>query len=127
VAAALRLIREQACAGLTAATLVAKLPVSRSVLQRRFRRETGRSIQEEIILTRLQRARVLLADTDLPLVEVAERSGFKHQEYLGAVFKARTGKTPAQYRGETSLITRLADSRQPENLVPQTRKRSPGC
>jgi LacI family transcriptional regulator len=113
VAAALRLIRDQACNGLTAATVVAKLPVSRSVLQRRFRRETGRSIQEEIILTRLQRARELLADTDLPLVDVAERSGFKHQEYLGAVFKARSGKTPAQYRGETSPGSRREPLSQP--------------
>ena len=35
---------------------------------------------------------------DLPLADVSERTGFKHQEYLGAVFKARTGQTPADYR-----------------------------
>jgi LacI family transcriptional regulator len=98
VAAALRLIREQACAGLSAADVVAAIPVSRSVLQRRFRKELGRSIQEETINVRVKRARELLAETDLALAEVAERCGFKHQEYLGAVFKARTGHTPAQYR-----------------------------
>ena len=98
VAAALRLIREHACAGLSAADVVAAIPVSRSVLQRRFRKELGRSIQEETINVRVKRARELLAETDLALAEVAERCGFKHQEYLGAVFKARTGQTPAQYR-----------------------------
>jgi len=45
----------------------------------------------------------LLAETDLPLIEVAERSGFKYQEYLGATFKAHIGQTPAQYRREASL------------------------
>jgi AraC-like DNA-binding protein len=103
VAAALRFIREYACQGLTAVDVVAHVPVSRSVLQRRFRKELGRSIQEEIVHTRLKRARQLLAETDLPLIEVAERSGFKHQEYLGALFKAKTGTTPAQYRRETYL------------------------
>ena len=103
VATALKIIQEYACLGLTAADVVAQIPVSRSVLQRRFRKELGRSLQEEIIQARLKRARQLLAETDLPLIEVAERSGFKHQEYLGATFKAKTGKTPAQYRREASL------------------------
>jgi LacI family transcriptional regulator len=103
VAAALKFIQEHACQGLTAASVVARIPVSRSVLQRRFRKELGRSIQEEIINVRLKRARQLLAETDLPLIEVAERSGFKYQEYLGATFKAHIGQTPAQYRREASL------------------------
>jgi transcriptional regulator GlxA family with amidase domain len=72
------------------------------VLQRRFRRELGRSIQEEIIGVRIKRARALLAETELPLVEVAERAGFKHQEYMGAIFKARLDQTPAQYRRASS-------------------------
>ncbi len=45
-----------------------------------------------------QSARDLLLNTDLPLVAVAERAGFKHQEYMGAVLKARLGTTPARLR-----------------------------
>lgn len=103
VATALRIIRDQACLGLSASTLIARIPTSRSVLQRRFRSETGRSIQQEIIQVRLNHARRLLAETDLPLVEVAERSGFKHREYLSAIFKAHLGKSPAEYRREVAL------------------------
>ena len=44
-----------------------------------------------------------LAETDLPLVEVAERCGFKHREYLSAIFKAHLGKSPAEYRREVAL------------------------
>ncbi|GLH73128.1 XylR family transcriptional regulator [Geothrix limicola] len=104
VATALRIIRDLACTGLSASALIARIPTSRSVLQRRFRSETGRSIQQEIIQVRLNHARRLLAETDLPLVEVAERSGFKHREYLGAIFKAHLGKSPAEYRREVAMI-----------------------
>ena len=38
---------------------------------------------------------------DRPLAEVAERTGFKHQEYLGAVLKARLSCSPAQFRKRT--------------------------
>ena len=103
---ALRIIRDRACEGWSAADVIAQVPVSRSVLQRRFRKETSHSLQEEIIHVRLRRARQLLAETDLPLIDVAERSGFKHQEYLGAIFKAHYGKTLADYRREILLVGR---------------------
>jgi AraC family transcriptional regulator len=52
---------------------------------------------------RLNHARRLLAETDLPLVDVAEHCGFRHREYLGAIFKAHLGKSPAEYRREVTL------------------------
>jgi len=100
VALALKIIREHACEGWSAGEVIAQISVSRSVLQRRFRKETGRSVQEEIINARLKRARELLVESDLPLATVAERSGFKHQEYLGSTFKAHFGKTLLEYRRE---------------------------
>jgi LacI family transcriptional regulator len=111
VAAALRIIRENVGPRLTATNVISQISVSRSVLQRRFRKEIGRSIHEEIVNARLKRARQLLAETDLPLVEVAERSGFKHQEYLGAVFKAHIGQTPAEYRREATLGASTSEAR----------------
>lgn len=100
LAAALRLIREQCCDGLDVAAIARHTGLSRSVLQRRFRTTLKRSVHQEILQARLKRAMDLLAASDLPLAEVAERTGFKHQEYLGAVFKARTGQTPAEFRKE---------------------------
>jgi transcriptional regulator GlxA family with amidase domain len=52
----------------------------------------------------------LLTKTNLSLAMVAERAGFKHQEYLGAVFRARLGRTPAQVGDEA---TQGADQRRP--------------
>jgi len=72
--------------------------LSRSVLQRRFRALLHRSVHQEILNARLKRARELLAETNLSLGDIAEKTGFKHQEYMGAVFKTHLKTTPAQYR-----------------------------
>jgi LacI family transcriptional regulator len=98
VAEAIGFIREHACLGLGVDEVCHKLALSRSTLQRRFRRLLGHTIHDEIIRARLQRAQELLAETDMPIAQVAIRCGFGHQEYLGAVFRARTGQTPAGYR-----------------------------
>ena len=98
VARAMHFIREHACSGLVAEEVCRRLDLSRSTLQRRFRRALGRTIHDEIIAVRLKRAQELLAETDIPLAVVAERSGFLHQEYLGSVFRSRLHQTPSAYR-----------------------------
>jgi LacI family transcriptional regulator len=98
VASALRLIRERAHEKISVNEIAGYAGVSRSVLQRRFRKLLDRSIHQEIILAKLRRAEDLLLNTNLSLAIVAERAGFKHQEYMGAVFKARRVKTPGSVR-----------------------------
>jgi LacI family transcriptional regulator len=106
VAAALRLIHQQACSGLTVRDVVACVSVSHSTLKTRFQRILGRSIRDEMIHTQLKEAQRLLATTDLPLRTVAVKSGFHHQEYLGAVFRARLAKTPGQFRKEAQITAK---------------------
>jgi LacI family transcriptional regulator len=103
IVAALRLIREQAHQGLTVEALARHVGMSRSVLQRRFRSVLRRSIHQAILGTRMKEAQELLTKTNLPLATVAERTGFRHQEYMGAVFKARLGTTPARLRRDSGL------------------------
>ena len=98
IASALRLIREHGGRGIRVEAIARQVGLSRSVLQRRFRAALKRSVHQEILNARIKRAQTLLTETDLSLTEVAERAGFRHQEYLGAVFKARVGSTPAQFR-----------------------------
>jgi LacI family transcriptional regulator len=98
VARALQLIREHAHEGLSVDTIARSVGVSRSVLQRRFRALLKRSVHEEILSAKIKFARGLLTKTDLALAIIAERSGFKHQEYMGAVFKKRVGRTPGRVR-----------------------------
>jgi LacI family transcriptional regulator len=98
VAAAVRYIREHACEGATVDDILEHVPVTRSILERRFRKHLNRSPQVMIRQTQLKRVRQLLAETDLPLVKVSDLAGFKHQEHLCVVFKREFGESPGAYR-----------------------------
>ena len=101
---ALHFIRNHACEGVSVYEAARFAGVSRSVLQRRFRRLLGHTIHDELVTARVQRAMRLLSEGDLPIPEIAEAAGFKHQEYLGVVFKSFTGRTPAAFRRESQHV-----------------------
>jgi len=100
VAAALAIIHERACDGLSVRDVVEHVSISYSAMKDRFRRVMGRSIHDEIVHTQLKRSQELLAGSDLPLRQIAQMAGFRHQEYMGAVFREKLGKTPGQHRRE---------------------------
>ncbi len=98
IAEAVSFIRKNACQGINVAEVVENTLLPRSTLYRRFREALGRSVHDEIVRVRVARAKELLGKSEMPISEVAERAGFRHQEYLGVVFKAQVGMTPGQYR-----------------------------
>lgn len=98
VAAAIRYLRAHACERLTIEQVAAKLGVSRRTLERSFTHHIGHSPAVEITRARLERARELLIATDLPLADVARRTGFFHAETLHRVFKKQFRVTPGDYR-----------------------------
>ena len=100
VAEALRYIREYARDGINVDDVVRNVPLSRSTLQRRFQAVLGRTVNDEILRVRLRCARELLEETNLPIEQVADKSGFTHRQYLGEVFKKQYGETPAAYRNK---------------------------
>ncbi|MCA9840347.1 MAG: helix-turn-helix transcriptional regulator [Trueperaceae bacterium] len=79
------------------------MKVSRSTLERGFRRYLGHSPQEEIRRIRLKRVKQLLIDTDWPLARIAELTGYEHPEYMMVQFKRQFGQTPSQWREEQSI------------------------
>lgn len=98
IAAALGIIREHACDGMDIPTLLKSVPLSRSVLERRFAQILGRSPNEEILRVKLGSACRLLKESDLSLAAVAERCGFEHAEYFSRLFKQKLGSTPGEFR-----------------------------
>lgn len=98
VAAAIRYIRDHACDGINVEDVLDHVPVSRRILESRFRKHVGRTPHEQIARLQLDRVRQLLRDTDLPLHAIAERAGFSHAAYLSAVFKKSLGEPPSHYR-----------------------------
>ena len=98
IAAAVRFIREHACEGIQVSDVLRAVPLSRSSLERRFMAALSRTPKEEILRVQLGRAKELLVETDFPLAEIAEKTGFKHPEYLSVIFKIKVGTTPGKFR-----------------------------
>ena len=104
VAAAVRFIREHACSGISVKDLLQAIPLSRRVLEARFRKLLGRSPHEEIERVRFERVRQLLRETQLQLSDVARRSGFRNAEYLATAFRRKFGISPNTFR-KTAGVT----------------------
>jgi LacI family transcriptional regulator len=98
VVKALRFLRENACFNISVDDLVREVLLSRSVLERRFRKIVGRTIGDEIVRLRVDHAIELLCNTSMELKAIAYHSGFGSQAYMNAVFKKKVGKTPGSYR-----------------------------
>jgi AraC family transcriptional regulator len=65
---------------------------------REFKRTTGTTPHQYLIKFRVERAKALLTENKLPLVEVGLRSGFSHQSHFTRLFRKVTGTTPRLYR-----------------------------
>lgn len=65
---------------------------------REFKRTTGTTPHQYLIKFRIDRAKALLAESAIPLVEVGFRSGFSHQSHFSRLFRRVTGTTPHSYR-----------------------------
>ncbi|MBN2292885.1 MAG: substrate-binding domain-containing protein [Pirellulales bacterium] len=98
VASALRFIRENACVGATVEDVVRHVAISRSQLERRFRKYLNHSPHTEIRIVQVKRVKELLMDTDLSLSAIARQAGYVHSEYMSVVFKRLTGQTPGEFR-----------------------------
>ena len=65
---------------------------------REFKRSTGTSPHQYLIKYRVERAKALMTNDDLPLTEVSLLSGFSHQSHFTRLFRKVTGTTPHLYR-----------------------------
>ena len=75
--------------------------VSRRVFERRFQAALGRSPLAMIQMQRIERAKILLSTTEIPISLIAERCGYQSNERLSVNFRALTGMSPANYRRST--------------------------
>lgn len=67
-----------------------------------FHRETGLPYPEYVAKMRMEKAKVLLGETDASVSEIASRVGFGDLEYFYHVFSTYAGLSPWEYRRETS-------------------------
>lgn len=78
--------------------LAAEAGLSPTALKTCFKGVYGSSVYAYLRAARLQTAQKLLAETDLPVVEIARRVGYENPNKLSTAFRAAYGQTPTQYR-----------------------------
>lgn len=105
---ALALMEERLEDPATRAALAEAAGVTLRQLERLFARHLGRSVADHYLVLRLDRARRLLRQTDLPIVEVAMACGFATSSHFSRVYRTRFGVPPREdrsagrSRGETA-------------------------
>jgi LacI family transcriptional regulator len=72
--------------------------MARRSLEVRFRKVLGRSIHDEIMRVKIERAKHLLATSDWTMPHVAAACGFSLPSQLSFVFKRETGESPQAFR-----------------------------
>ena len=58
------------------------------------------SVQNFIVMKKINRAKSLLSTTDLKMDDVAEQVGYTDYISFARIFKSHVGTTPAQYRSD---------------------------
>ena len=85
---------------LTLESLAQRVSLSPFYFSRVFRRETGYTLREYLINTRINAARFYLRTTQLSLKEITYRCGYGSDSTFCTTFKRITGMTPLEYRNQ---------------------------
>ena len=79
-------------------SIVGHVFINRSYFCQLFKKEIGLTFGDYLERVRIENAKRLLASTNLPILAVAEQSGFSNQAYFTKVFKKCTDVNPFRYR-----------------------------
>ena len=93
-------VRLNACRGVSAADVIARIGGSRRSAEVRFRDFSGRSIGEEIIAVRLDRAKALLAKPLVPIDTIYAECGYSDPTSLRKAFHKAFGQSLREWRFE---------------------------
>ncbi len=63
-----------------------------------FRQSTGISPHRFVLMRRIERAKILLLTTDMPIAQIALEVGFASQSHFSHMFRVATGVTPLRFR-----------------------------
>ena len=113
VARALRLIEEGALDRDSLEALADRLGVSARHVSRLFQQHLVASPLQVAKTLRVQRAKRLLHETDLPIAEIAARAGFPSSRRMTAAFAELYRRSPSELRGKSRGIRLNGDERPP--------------
>lgn len=75
-----------------------KVFLTPSYLSYLFKKETGQSFMKYITACRLQKAKDLLINTNMRIVDIGENVGYPNLSYFCMIFRSHYGMSPAKYR-----------------------------
>jgi AraC-like DNA-binding protein len=94
----LAFIEEHLAERIEATDLAATIHMSRFHFSRKFKAATGLAPYDFVTMRRMEVSKALLAETELPLVEVALRAGYRTHAHFTGMFHRRVGTTPSDFR-----------------------------
>ncbi|THF75338.1 helix-turn-helix domain-containing protein [Cohnella fermenti] len=100
---AMALIERRAFDRCSLQAIASELRLSSYRLSREFKSEVGVSPNHYLRQLRLEKAGMLLVETDLTLAQIAESCGYESGFYLNKLFRKHLGTTPALYRRSNRL------------------------
>lgn len=92
------MMREDIYKNTSAEDIAKNLGMSYSGFRRAFKELTGTSPSKYMVELKLNEAKLLLYNTNLPIKEISYNLNFENPDYFPIFFKKRTGKTPSEYR-----------------------------
>ena len=95
---AIRYIRDSVCEPVNVSDMAERAGMSVAAFRSKFSRETGISPKNYLLSCRLEEGRRLLAETDIPLPELAAALQFSSQSHFQNAFRKKFGVTPRNYR-----------------------------
>ena len=98
IAAALQALHANPESPWTLEALARQIGLSRAAFAVRFRERVGQPMFVYLTALRVDRARMLLAESTLSLAEIATRVGYESDVAFGKMFKRETGVTPTAWR-----------------------------
>lgn len=107
IAEVLKYIHENISQKITVDELVELVPLSRRLLETRFKRSMGTSIYDYILQTRIEKVAQLLCE-GMSVSEAAIELGFSDIKNLSRMFRQQRGMTPSEYRREILRLKHLA-------------------
>lgn len=80
--------------------LIQEMAMSRTSLYNKIKDLTGMGVNDYLKRRRIEKAAVLLLQSDMSITEISEKVGFAYQRYFSTLFKEIKGVTPSQFRAE---------------------------
>ncbi len=83
-------------------------------LHRIFRGHTGRTLTDYLNMLRMEKARMLLGQSEIPVAEIADYVGISSRQYFHLLFKKYARCTPVEYRNSVERFSWADNQPEPE-------------